>query len=108
MHGLHYPCHDSRCSHRFHDHPAAVTCAACLPTFLRPTPWQDTSRGVSWLVAGSLLCGDPRSALALVQGDGEPKVQQKRALLVGEGVRFSGSKVSPSSVVLAEELLALA
>jgi len=43
-----------------------------------------------------------------VQGNGEPKVQQKRALLVGEGVRFSGSKVSPSSVVLAEELLALA
>ena len=44
----------------------------------------------------------------VVQGDREPKVQQKRALLVGEGVRFSGSKVSPSSVVLAEELLALA
>ena len=35
-------------------------------------------------------------------------MQQKKALLVREGVRFSGSKVSASSVVQAEELSALA
>ena len=82
--------------------------AAGLDLCREQPPDGHSERGVSSIAAGSVLCGQWSSVHALVQGDEEPKVQQKRALLVGEGVRFSGSKVSASSVVLAEELSALA
>ena len=41
-----------------------------------------------------------------MQGLHTAKVKSKRALLVEEGVQFSGSKIKPSCVLDADELLA--
>ena len=41
-----------------------------------------------------------------MQGLHTAKVKSKRALLVEEGVQFSGTKIKPSCVLDADELLA--
>ena len=43
---------------------------------------------------------------ASMQGLHTPKVKSKRALLVEEGVHFSGNRIKPSCVLDADELLA--